>query len=130
MNKAILTGRIANDLELRQTNSGKLVCEFTIAVRRDQDSADFIRCVVWGKQAENLTAYQKKGNLIGVEGANRVDTYDGNDGKRRYKSYIFVNSIEYLERREQTAEPQPEPQTEPQPEPQQFTFGDPDEIPF
>ena len=101
MNKVMLIGRIANDLELRTTPSGSSVCEFRLATNRPVNKdgeriADFITCMVWNKQAENLTKYQSKGSLIAVVGAMRVDSYDGNDGKKKYKSYVFVNEIEYL----------------------------------
>ena len=66
MNKAILIGRLTRDPELRTTPTGRNVCQFSIAVNRTYTSAsgereaDFINCVVWDKQAENLARYQKK----------------------------------------------------------------------
>ena len=71
MNVVILIGRLTKDPELKQTSSNLVYCRFTIAVDRpfSKDNAtDFINCVVWRKQAENLCKYQKKGNLIGVTG--------------------------------------------------------------
>ena len=73
MNKAILIGRLTRDPELRTTPTGRNVCQFAIAVNRTyttasgEREADFINCVVWDKQAENLARYQKKGNQIAVE---------------------------------------------------------------
>lgn len=101
MNKVILTGRIANDLELRTTKSDKSVCEFRLATNRpiNRDGvieADFVNCIVWNKQADNLVKYQGKGSLIAVFGTIRIDSFDGNDGKRKYKTYILVNEIEFL----------------------------------
>lgn len=106
MNKAILTGRIANDLELRSTSTGKSICEFRIAtnrpVNRDGEKvADFINCRVWNKSAENLVKYQTKGNLIAVIGRMQVDKYQDKDGKNQYRSYVLVEDLEYLERKKE-----------------------------
>lgn len=103
MNKALLVGRISNDLELRQTQSKNAVCEFNIAINRvGVEGTDFITVVVWNKQAENLVKYQKKGNLISVEGTIRVDKYQNKDGENRYKTYILANSIQYLSSKSDT----------------------------
>lgn len=97
MNQVNLIGRITKDLELRYTTSRKAVCEFTLAVNRiGQDQTDFITCVVWGKQAENLTKYQGKGSLIAVNGELRIDKYQNEKGENRYKTYIFCTMIEFL----------------------------------
>lgn len=85
------------DLELKETNKGTKVCEFTIATNRiNGKDADFINCVVWNSQAENLVKYQDKGSLIGVFGELRVDKYEV-EGNKRYKTYVLVSNIEFLE---------------------------------
>ena len=97
MNNVNLIGRITRDLELRQTTSGQIVCEFSLAVNRTrQEGADFINVTVWGKQAENLTKYQSKGSLIAVSGSLRVDKYETKEGEKRNRVYVLANSIEYL----------------------------------
>ena len=106
MNKVILTGRIANDLELRATTTGKSICEFRIATNRPTNRdgervADFINCRVWNKSAENLDKYQTKGNLIAVIGRIQVDKYTDKDGKNRYNTYVLVEDLEYLERKKE-----------------------------
>jgi single-strand DNA-binding protein len=106
MNKVILTGRIANDLELRATTTGKSICDFRLAtnrpVTRDGEKvADFINCRVWNKRAENLAQYQKKGNLIAVIGRMQVEKYTDKDGKDRYSTYVLVEELEYLERKKE-----------------------------
>ena len=106
MNKIILTGRIANDLELKATTTGKSICEFRIAtnrpVNRDGEKvADFINCRVWNKSAENLVKYQTKGNLIAVVGRMQVDSYKDKDGNTRYSNYVLVEDLEYLERKKE-----------------------------
>ena len=88
MNKAILIGRLTKDPELRTTPTGRNVCQFSVAVSRNftnangEREADFINCVVWDKQAENLVKYQKKGNQIAVEGRIQTRNYDDKDGKK------------------------------------------------
>lgn len=109
MNKVVLIGRITKDLELRNTSKGTSVCEFTLAVNRDKDNADFVNCIVWNKLAENLTKYQSKGSQIGLSGEIRTESYEI-EGKKRYKTYVLVNGIEYLsktEKKEETQETNP-----------------------
>lgn len=104
MNKAILTGRIVNDLELKQTTTGKSICEFRLATNRPTNRdgervADFINCRVWNKQAENLVKYQTKGNLIAVIGRMQVDAYQDKDGNNKFYNYLLVEELEYLEKK-------------------------------
>lgn len=98
MNKIFLIGRLVRDPELRKTQQDKSVCEFDIAVNRfGSDKADFLTCIAWNKLAENLVTYQKKGNLIAVEGSSQVDNYKNENGENRYKHYILASNVEYLE---------------------------------
>lgn len=103
MNKAILIGRLTRDPELRSTPTGRNVCQFSIAVNRTytnangEREADFINCVVWDKQAENLAKYQKKGNQIAVDGRVQTRNYDDNNGKKVYVTEILVNNISFLD---------------------------------
>ena len=103
MNKAILIGRLTRDPELRTTPTGRNVCQFSVAVSRSftnangEREADFINCVVWDKQAENLVRYQHKGNQIAVEGRIQTRNYDDKDGKRVYVTEILANNISFLD---------------------------------
>ena len=103
MNKAILIGRLTKDPELRTTPTGRNVCQFAIAVNRTftnasgEREADFINCVVWDKQAENLSKYQKKGNQIAVEGRIQTRNYDDKDGKKVYVTEILATNISFLD---------------------------------
>ena len=101
MNRVMLTGRITRDPILEHTKTGTPLSQFTIATNRPvmrdgERQVDFITCVIWNKAAENLVKYQRKGNLLGIQGELRVDTYES-DGKRKYKSYVLVEEVEYLE---------------------------------
>lgn len=103
MNKALLIGRLTKDPELRTTSTGRNVCQFSIAVNRNftnangEREADFINCVVWDKQAENLVKYQKKGNQIAVDGRIQTRNYEDKDGKRVYVTEILANNISFLD---------------------------------
>ena len=101
MNKVILTGRLTKELVLEHTKQGTPLCQFTIAtnrpvIRDGKRETDFITCIIWNKLAENLVKYQRKGNLLGIQGELRVDTYES-DGQRKYKSYVLGEEVEYLE---------------------------------
>lgn len=98
MNKIILIGRIANDLELNKTTSDKSVMNFNLAVKRDSDTTDFIKCKVFGKNADNLKQYQGKGSLIAVIGSYHVDSYT-KDGENKTFHYVLVNEVKFLEKK-------------------------------
>ena len=103
MNKVILIGRLVRRPELKYTGSNKAVCDFSIAVNRNytndegEREADFINCQVWNKQAENLCKYMDKGNQLSVEGNIRTDSYEDDKGNRRFRTYVLISQIEYLE---------------------------------
>lgn len=96
MNQVVLTGRLTRDPELRETQSGKQVASFNIAVDKYGEGADFINCVVWGKQAENLCKYQEKGSQIGLVGKISTRTYDDAKGNKQYITEVVADSIEFL----------------------------------
>ncbi|PKK93025.1 MAG: single-stranded DNA-binding protein [Tenericutes bacterium HGW-Tenericutes-6] len=102
MNRVILVGRITKDPEVKQTQSNIPVASFTLAVNRqfaDQSGerqADFIQCVVWRKQAENLARFVKKGALLGIEGRIQTRTYEAENGTR-YVTEVLCDSIQFLE---------------------------------
>lgn len=132
MNNAIITGRIAHDLELRCTSTGKSICEFRLATNRPANKdgervADFINCRVWNKSAENLVKYQSKGNLIAVAGRIQVDAYQDKEGNKKYNTYVLVEDIEYLETKKDNV-PVDKLQTKTQVQ-DQFKYTD-EELPF
>lgn len=101
MNRVCLTGRIANDLELRKTQSGKSFLDFGLAVRRDRKDAngeyqaDFFRVSVWEHNAEYLNNYAKKGTQIAVMGRLSTNTFEGKDGKVTY-TFVTADGVEIL----------------------------------
>jgi single-strand DNA-binding protein len=102
INRVVLVGRLTKDPELRYTPSGIATVRFTIAVNRTysnnegEKEADFINCVAWRKQAENLANFQRKGNLIGVEGRIQTGSFES-EGKRVYTTDVVADSIQFLE---------------------------------
>ena len=111
MNISILIGRIATDLELKQTQSGTAMCSFTLAVNRpkkqgEEQQADFIRCKTFGKTAELLNQYQHKGNRLGVVGTIQTGSYQNQDGQTVYTTDVLVNRIEFLESKKDQNAPQ------------------------
>ncbi|RHW36121.1 single-stranded DNA-binding protein [Lysinibacillus yapensis] len=105
INRVVLVGRLTKDPELRYTPSGVPMTRFTVAVNRTfsnqqgEREADFIGCVAWRKQAENLANFMKKGSLIGVEGRIQTGSFEGQDGKRVYTTDVVADSVQFLEPR-------------------------------
>lgn len=102
MNKVILIGRLARDPEMRTTISGTNVTRFTIAVTRtyqDQNGergADFINCVAWRRQAENIAKYCQKGTQVAIDGRIQTGSYDAQDGTKRYTTDIICDNVTFL----------------------------------
>ena len=111
MNKVILIGNITKDIELRQSNSGKFVVEFSIAINNGKDQqgnelpADFVNCTAWNKTAEVLSKYATKGTKVGIEGAMKTQTWTDQQGNNRYKTYVLADRVELLSRPQQQQNP-------------------------
>ena len=103
MNKVILIGRLTRDPELRTTAGNLSVATFSLAVSRPyspqnggDSGADFINCVVWRRQAENLARYCHKGSQIAVEGRIQSRNYTAQDGSKRYVTEVLVDNLTFL----------------------------------
>lgn len=109
MNKAVVLGRLTRDPEVRYTTTGKVVCSFTLAVDRPftnadgQREADFLPVVVWGKAAEMCGNSLSKGHRILVEGRIQVRNYENKEGQKRYVTEIIASSVEFIERKSESA---------------------------
>lgn len=92
LNKAILNGRLTKAPELKQTNSGKNVCSFTIAVdrSRDREKTDFIPLVAWNKTAEFVNQWFGKGDLITIVGRIEVRNYEDKNGNKRTATEVIA----------------------------------------
>ena len=105
MNKVLLTGRITKDPEIRYTPNGMANLLFTIAVDRQvrdangNRQADFVSCVAWGQQADFMSRYVKKGNMLAITGRIQVRNYQGQDNQTHYVTEVTVEQVEGLSSR-------------------------------
>lgn len=105
MNRVTLVGRITRDPELRTSPNNVSFVAFTIAVNRvglnnsGEREADFINCVAFNKQAENLARFIKKGTLLGVEGKLQTRRYQAADGSNRTATEVICDMVHFLENR-------------------------------
>lgn len=103
LNRALLVGRLTRDPELRRTGSGKAVTSFNLAVERnfksDDQEADFINCVCWGKIAENTERYCSKGSLVSVDGRIQTRNYENNQGQKVYVTEVIADSVQFISTR-------------------------------
>lgn len=114
MNKAILIGRLTRDVELRYTQSNIACATFDLAINNGKDKdgndrqADFIRCVLWEKQAENMAKYTHKGSQVAVDGSIKTESWsDEQTGQKKYRTYVLARTIQYLDSK-RTEEPLPQ----------------------
>ncbi len=109
INNVILIGRLTRDVELRYTPNNVAVGAFTLAVNRNYKNAagdreaDFINCVIWNKQAENLANWTRKGHLIGITGRIQTRSYENQQGQRVYVTEVVAESFQVLEKRDDSA---------------------------
>ncbi len=134
LNRIILIGRLAQDPELRYTPAeGVAVCTFSIAVERPftnqkgEKDVDFIRIVVWRKQAENCANYLSKGRMVAVEGRLQIRSYEDREGIRRTIAEVVASGVTFLDGRKDTSDDRD--RSIPSPEGENFDVRD-DDVPF
>ena len=101
--KAIITGNLTRDPELRTTPNGASVCSFSVAVNRvfkdasgeQKESVSFIDCSAWGKLGEMINQYAKKGSGVLVSGRLDQRSFEGKDGVRRSRTEIVVEDFNF-----------------------------------
>lgn len=111
MNKVLLIGYLTKDPDLRYTQSGMAVCQFTLAVNKNlskdkkeemeaqnKATAGFPRIVVWGKMGENASKYLKKGSQCAIDGSIQTGSYEDNNGNRVFTTDVVAQHIEFLNR--------------------------------
>ncbi|MCE2227852.1 single-stranded DNA-binding protein [Streptococcus thermophilus] len=105
MNSVCLVGRMTKDAELKYTGNNIAVATFNLAVNRPfkndngERETDFINCVIWRKQAENLANWAKKGALIGITGRIQTRSYENQQGQRVYVTEVVAENFQMLESR-------------------------------
>ena len=110
MNVFVGIGRLVSDPDLKYLQNGTAVCKFTIAIDRGMSKdkkeevkskggqvADFIRIVVWNKQAENCANFLVKGRQVGITGRIQSGSYDDKDGKRVFTTDVVAQQVSFLE---------------------------------
>lgn len=114
INKAIITGNLTRDAELRSTGGGLSVANFSVAVNERvkstatgewEDRANYIDCTMFGRRAEALAQYMTKGTKVTIEGKLRWSQWEKN-GEKRSKVEVVVDEVELMARGEKrVAEP-------------------------
>lgn len=105
INNVVLVGRMTRDPELKYTGNNIAVASFSLAVNRNfkdangEREADFINCVIWRQQAENLANWAKKGALIGITGRIQTRSYENQQGQRVYVTEVVAENFQMLESR-------------------------------
>jgi len=102
--KAIITGNITRDPELRTTTSGSNVCSFSVAVNRtykgtdgeNKEDVSYIDCVAWGKLGEVISNYAKKGSSVLVSGRLSQRSFEGKDGTKRSRTEIVAEDFNFI----------------------------------
>ena len=106
LNHIVLVGRLTSDPEVYETENGKTVVRFVLAVPRSYKNSegeyetDFIYCKLWQGLAKNVSEYCKKGDLIGVKGRVETYNYDTENG-RRYITEVVADKVTFLSSRKQ-----------------------------
>jgi len=98
MNKFIGIGRLTRSPELRYSQSGTAICNFTLAINRryKKEETDFINCQAWQKTAELIANYLDKGSQCAIEGRIQVRNYENQEGKKVYVTEVVVEQVEFL----------------------------------
>ena len=97
MNKFLCTGNLCDEPKKRETNNGKAVANFSIAVSRPlSDETDFFNVTVGGNQAENCAKYLEKGSKVGIVGTLQNRSYEDKDGVKRFVTDVIANEVEFL----------------------------------
>ncbi len=137
VNKVILLGNLGKDAELRYTPGGAAVATIRLATAdryKDkegqwQDQTEWHSVVIWGKTAESLTEYLRKGKQIYVEGRLQTRSWDDKDGKKRYATEVRADRIVLLGGRGQTPDRDEPHPAAPEPSREVVELTD-DDIPF
>lgn len=144
MNNVNLVGNIGQDPEMKYFESGKNNVKFSLALnsynaKTKKEITDWVSCEAWGKTAELIGEYCKKGHKLAIEGSLKTQKWEDDKGNKRSRTFVLVSRVEFLTSKKQSeqteglpAEVEQEPQ---EPEKQQFVNPDDyfiteDQIPF
>jgi single-strand DNA-binding protein len=96
MNNFSGVGRLTADPDLKYSQGGKTIVKFTLAINRDRETADFLRCVAFGKTGELIAEHFSKGDQIGIIGSVWTGSFDKEDGTKVYTTDIAINKITFI----------------------------------
>lgn len=98
MNSIILLGRTTSSIELKQTQAGKSVASFSLAVKRPytKDTTDFHTVVCWDKLAELISKYVNKGDQVCIRGYLTTRTWNDNQGNKRYATEVVADEVSFV----------------------------------
>lgn len=104
MNRVIAIGNLTDDPKVTYLQSGKAKAEFTLALQRMKEGADFPRFIAWEKKAEFMEKYCHKGMKLAVEGHINTGSYE-KDGKKVYTTDVICDNIEFCEKKKADEQP-------------------------
>ena len=104
MNRVIAIGNLTDDPKVTYLQSGKAKAEFTLALQRMKEGADFPRFIAWEKKAEFMEKYCHKGMKLAVEGHIQTGSYE-KDGKKVYTTDVICDNIEFCEKKKADEQP-------------------------
>ena len=100
MNQVVLVGRTTKDIELKYSQNQTAIARFSIAIDRGKDKGtDFINCIAFGRTAENMEKYVKKGDQVALHGHISTGSYTNKQGQKVYTTDIIADSVEFIEPR-------------------------------
>jgi single-strand DNA-binding protein len=108
LNKVMLMGNLTRDPELRYTPNNTAVCNVGLAINRrwrdqqqqQQEETTFVDCEAWGRTAENINQYLRKGRPLYVEGRLKLDQWEDKEGNKRSKLKVVVETFQFIDSRE------------------------------
>ncbi len=126
INSVILIGRLTRDAEIKYTNTGYAILNFSVASNRSvkrndtwEDEVSFFNCTLFGKRAESLAQYLIKGKQLAISGSLKQDRWDDKEGHKRSIIKIIVNNVQFIGSKPQQsapAAPAATPVTDPDPD--------------
>lgn len=102
LNQVVLVGRLTDDLEVVETESGKKVTNLMLAVQRSYKNADgvyeadFVKCTLWNAVAESTSEYCKKGDIIGLKGRLQMKEFEDKEGNKRISLEVIAEKVTFL----------------------------------
>lgn len=102
LNQIVIAGRLTSDPVMEETEDGKKVSSIVVAVPRNYKNVDgmydtdFIKCTLWNGIAESTSEYCKKGDIVGVKGRIQTDSYETEEGNKKYTMNVVAEKISFL----------------------------------